>query len=191
MHYRWFDSFQDIYRDFDFSVCMVGYDFKEKEIDFSTNALFSISCRFSEISLGTRYPLISLLRLDKYKAKGFSFKKSDVLKLMLKVNSINIDSWKGLEDQLGGFYGELQLNEEDKKTAFSMEYAIENIDRIFKRSSNSYESHDRNQTIFQFYERVGFYQKDVYRELEGRMFNEPCSEEMKEFLISIKEQEKH
>lgn len=181
MHYRWFTSLNDIYGDFDFSACKLGYDFKEKKIDASIDSLISLASKHSEISLMTRYPLISLVRIDKYKEKGFEFRKSDILKLMLKVNTLEINSWDELEDQLGGFYGELELSEDDKKVEFSMGYAMANIDRLFARSNNSYENHTPSQDIFRFYERIGIYNGPIYDSLEGKMYEEPDKEQLVEF----------
>lgn len=187
MHYRWFNDGQDILRDFDFDACMATYS-KEKGFEFGANFLESLAGKFIKININTRYPLITLLRIDKYKDKGFKFRRADVLKLMLKINTLDINSWDELEDQLGGFYGELALDENDKKEAFSMEYALENIDRIFKNTRNSYESADNTKTVVDFINRVRFYHSDIYVEVEGKLFNDLAEEDiesLKEAIIAL------
>lgn len=184
MHYRWFKDEQDILNDFDFSACMAVYS-NEKGFYLGDDFLLSLASRFVKININTKYPLISLLRVDKYKEKGFKFKKSDILKLMLKVNNLKIENWYELEDQLGGFYGELSLSDKDKKESFSMVYALDNIERIFKNTKNSFEIADSKKTILEFYNKVKFYNEKLYGEIEDYMFEvtQELCDELKPVLI--------
>jgi len=136
IHYRYFENAQDIFRDFDFSVNMAAYDGDTKEIVVADNFLTSLASKEIEFNKGTKYPVISLVRTAKYKEKGYKFNTSEMIKLGLAVSKLDITSWDDLENQLGGVYGNIELTLEDKQLPFSVDYFIDNFDRLISFESN-------------------------------------------------------
>lgn len=138
MHYSFFENCEEVYKHFDFSACMGGFDFDVDDFVLDDKFLLSLASRNTSININTKYPIITMLRVPKYEEKGFTIHKSKKLALMLKVLDMKIDSWEQLEDQLGGFYGGLGINDDDKNTPFSMDVAITKA-HSFAEVKNIYE----------------------------------------------------
>lgn len=162
--YRYFKDESVIFKDFDFSVNMAAYDVLNDKMILSDNFLTSLSSREVSINRGTHYPLISMVRIKKYQEKGYTFKPTEIIKLAIRVTQVKIESWVDLEDQVGGIYGELCLTEKDPKE-FSIAYAIDNFNRLFK-----YSNENENVNMDEFIEKTGITDKDWLRENEGNLF---------------------
>mgnify|MGYP000452806861 FL=1 len=63
------------------------------------------SQRILKFNHKTAFPLISALRVDKYKNKGYDISKAEFVKILLAVNKLNITTLEQLKDQIGGMYG--------------------------------------------------------------------------------------
>jgi hypothetical protein len=86
---------------------------KEGELD----RLTGISLKYLMITLkidcqnilnfnsNTAYPIMSMLRVDKYKNKGYSISKSEFLRVLLTCMTLKINTIDELKEQLGGMYG--------------------------------------------------------------------------------------
>lgn len=144
MYFDFFPTAEDIFKAFDFTVCMGAVDLDmgerskwkgaefisvgEKHPDsgfvFHPDFLKHNSQRFLKFNAGTRYPLASSTRVLKYQQRGYTIGKGDMMKIALAVRGVKIDTWDDLKDQIGGAYGDkVVLGNEDKP--FSMEAAID------------------------------------------------------------------
>lgn len=144
MHFDYFPTASDIFKAFDFTVCMGALDLDarvKKEWDgvkyvtsgeehpesgfiFHPDFLKHNSQRFLKFNAGTRYPLASATRVLKYQQRGYTIGKGDMMKIALAVRGVRIESWDDLKDQIGGAYGDkVVLGNED--TPFTLEAAIE------------------------------------------------------------------
>ncbi len=144
MYFDFFPTAADIFKAFDFTVCMGAVDLDtgekiewrggsrvtlgEKHPDsgfvFHPDFLKHNSQRFLKFNAGTRYPLASSTRVLKYQQRGYTIGKGDMMKIALAVRGVKIDTWEDLKDQIGGAYGDkVVLGNEDKP--FSIEAAID------------------------------------------------------------------
>lgn len=176
MHYRYFENVKDVLSDFDFSVNMAGYDLDEKKIFMEENFLLDIAARTIKINLTTKYPIISMIRVGKYSDRGFYIPKKETIKLMLKITQLEIESWDQLEDQLGGFYGGIQISEEDKKGELKIDNVLANPDKFFRDFKNSYEV-KYYKSEKDFVDKTGIKNKRIIEEVSGKLFDEDCTEE--------------
>src|SRR5690606_34187726 len=119
--YKFFPTVGDIFDEFDFTVNMGAYDFGEDRFVFHHNFFKHNSQRYIEINVNTAYPLISMLRVDKYRQKGYTVSKPQLLRLMFRINQLNLNSWDEVLDHVGGMYGVDPEKIFDKTKEFSID----------------------------------------------------------------------
>lgn len=114
---------RDIFDCFDFTVCMGAYDVDQKKYFFDDRFWIDVASKDLVFNPGTLYPLNSLIRVNKYKAKGYHISKPQMVKMILTcMNSQFPSSWEDLESQIGGTYGrQIKINSKD------LEFNMENI----------------------------------------------------------------
>lgn len=105
IYYKWFPYAEDIFDDFDFTVNMGAYCFKEELFVLHKDFLRHNAQRYLEVNTNTAFPLITALRIDKYKTKGYTISKANFLKVMFSVMKLNIKDWEDLKEHIGGMYG--------------------------------------------------------------------------------------
>lgn len=123
MHFDWFATAEEVFDAFDFTTCMGAYDVDKEEFIFHEYFFKHSSQRYLNFHAGTRYPLNSLLRVLKYQSKGYKIGRSDMLRIGLRLSTLDLQSWDDLADAIGGQYGERVKLETDKP--FSLDTAIE------------------------------------------------------------------
>lgn len=104
----WFDTFEDanaIFNTFDFTVCMGAFDFKTEEFVLHKDFLQHNAQRILRYNSKTAYPIVSALRVDKYKEKGYTISKPEYMRVVMSCMALNINTYEELKDQLGGMYG--------------------------------------------------------------------------------------
>ncbi|EBS4516674.1 hypothetical protein DQT32_04600 [Salmonella enterica subsp. enterica serovar Braenderup] len=136
IHFDYFDNATEIFDSYDFSINMGAYDFKHEEFVFSTDFLTDIAQRRLTFNAGTKYPIMSTLRVSKYVDRGYVISKKEMFKIGLAVADLNITSWEELEDQLSGFYGVDVSAMFDRRQEFSIEAAIEMLDLVEELPTN-------------------------------------------------------
>lgn len=131
IHIKCFNSVQEIFDSFDFTACMGAYDFTKETFVFNENFLKHNSQRILEFNPRTSFPLMSLLRVQKYEQKGYKISKPEFLKIMLTCMSQEINSYAELKEQLGGLYG-LNLDKLfDDTKEFSLASAVEQLSNLY------------------------------------------------------------
>lgn len=128
--HRFYESAAEIFKDFDFSVCMGALDLKNEQWVFHEDFLKHCSQRHIHFNPGTAYPIISALRVHKYKEKGYNIPKAQFLKIMLAVNAKEINTWDKLIEELSGMYGSQPEEIFDLTKPFNLLEAIESLDNI-------------------------------------------------------------
>lgn len=128
--YKFHPDVQSIFNDFDFTINMGAYIPKEDKFILHEDFLKHNSQRTIQINTNTAYPIISVLRTQKYAERGYHVSKPQLVRLLLRLSQLGISSWKELKDHLGGMYGYNvdDIFPEDKE--FSMELAISVLDTI-------------------------------------------------------------
>jgi hypothetical protein len=127
IHFAFYKSPKEIFKTFDFTINMAAYDFKYQEFIFHEDFLKDLSQRSLVVNTATAFPMISVVRVDKYKQRGFEISRKELFKLLVAVNKVKITSWKELRAHLGGLYGATDTNLFDDSKEFSLDEAIEQL----------------------------------------------------------------
>lgn len=106
IHFDYFDSLQDVFDAFDFTVCMAGIDLKTQNVELDKRFISDISSRTLHFNRGTRFPYISLIRTRKYQEKGYKIGKGSILAIANACAQWKISTWEQAKEQLGGVYGD-------------------------------------------------------------------------------------
>ncbi|AQW88593.1 hypothetical protein FDH34_gp068 [Serratia phage BF] len=141
IHFDYFDSIQKIFDSYDFHHNMGAYDFSTSEFVLDEHFLTDIAERRLTFNAGTKYPIMSTLRVSKYVDRGYKISKKEMFKIALAVAKLNIESWEELEDQLSGFYGIDVRKMFDKTQEFSIDTAIEMLDLVEELPEQSTDIH--------------------------------------------------
>lgn len=118
----------NIFDDFDFTINMAMVYMKDGFFACDVNFFKHLAQRYLHVNTDTSYPLISVMRVDKYRKRGYNISKAQMLRLLLAVNRKNIDSWQKLADELGGMYGTMPEEIFDYNSPFSLDEAIQKLD---------------------------------------------------------------
>jgi len=95
-----------IFNTFDFTVCMGAFDCDSGEYTFHESFWPDVASKTIHFNEKTSYPLASLIRLNKYAAKGYHVPKSQLAKIAVAIGEAGAPtSWQDVENQLGGYYG--------------------------------------------------------------------------------------
>lgn len=131
IYQNYYENTKDIFKDFDFTINMVAYDFEKDELVCDEMSLLHLSQRILVTNGGTKYPLISVLRTNKYQERGYSISKKEMVKLLLAVNSLKIDSYEDVAKHVGGLYGNLDVTKIfNPHIPFSLENTIEQLTNL-------------------------------------------------------------
>jgi hypothetical protein len=104
---RYYDSPEDIFKAFDFTVCMAAYDFKNDDVIVRDGFIEDNLSRELKFNRGTLYPIMSNLRIEKYREYGYTISTLEQLKILTAISQLNINDLKDLKRQIGGMYGSL------------------------------------------------------------------------------------
>jgi len=129
IHFRYFNNPQEIFDTFDFTVCMGCFDFSTEEFVLHEDFLKHNSQRLLKFNSSTTFPIVSLLRVQKYKEKGYTISKPEFIRIVLACMNLEINSFDELKDQLGGMYGINydKMFEDIEDEDFNLQTAIEKI----------------------------------------------------------------
>lgn len=129
--FKFFDSVEDIFASFDFTAVMGAYSFADEKFHLHPDFMRHNAQRFLSFNNGTDYPLISMLRVDKYRERVYTTSKQEMLKIGFAVANKNFDSWDKVIDEVGSMYG---LNPDeifDTTKPFSLDETITQLDNLF------------------------------------------------------------
>ena len=168
--YKFFKDANELFNDYDFTVNMGALNCKTEQFEFHDEFFKHNSQRYLQFHVGTTYPLISALRVQKYIDKGYSISKAQMLRILLTISALKLNSWDDIKDHCGGFYG-LNMDEvfpEDKE--FTLELAIETLDNVF--GDNKFKTYFReisqNEIIDKFFE--NYHSNDLRVSSMGKYF---------------------
>jgi hypothetical protein len=106
IYFRYFETANDIFNTFDYTVCMGAYDFKSEEFILHEDFLRHNASKILKFNSNTSYPIVSALRISKYLNKGYYISKPEYLRVMLTIANTHITTYEELKAQMGGMYGE-------------------------------------------------------------------------------------
>lgn len=132
IYFKYFKDVYEIFNTFDFTVNMGAFDFKTEEFVFHDDFLKHNSQRILKFNDKTAFPIISLLRVQKYKEKGFSISKPELVRIALTCMKLKISTYDDLKKHLGGMYGVNldKLFEEIEGKEFDLQEAIDIIANV-------------------------------------------------------------
>lgn len=94
---------EEIINNFDFSICSACYDFKNEQFYLNENFEKDNQIRKLRYNIKGKFPLASLIRLNKYVIKKkYKISNVELLKIALCINNLNLNSYKELKEQLNG-----------------------------------------------------------------------------------------
>lgn len=105
IHDRFYETPEDIFNNFDFHLNMGCYDLEEGMFVLSEHFLTDNSARVITVNPKTAFPIISQLRIDKYKQRGYTINRKEFILLACAVSQLNFMSWSDVKDSVGGMYG--------------------------------------------------------------------------------------
>lgn len=130
--FRGFPCVQDIFDTFDFTVCMGAFDFETEEFVLHEEFLKHNSQKYLKFNTGTAFPLISALRINKYRDKGYYISKPEFLRCMLTCAQLDLTSWEDAISHIGGMYGYALEEMFDQEKEFSIDELICQLDKVFE-----------------------------------------------------------
>lgn len=123
MHFDFFETAEAVFDAFDYTIVMAAYDIDKKEFVFHEDFFKHAAQRFLRFHSGTRYPYGSLMRVLKYQDRGYKIGRSDMLRIGLALQKVELNSWDDLAKAIGGQYGEQAKIETE--TEFSIDAALD------------------------------------------------------------------
>jgi hypothetical protein len=124
VYFDYYASAEKIFEDYDFSVCMGAYDFFLGDFVFDKQFFEDNATKKISVNKGTKFPLISLFRVSKYKSKGYDFPQKQLLEFCKAINKFNYEDEEVVKDQTQGFYGIVEDQKWEPFEVGEIEYAI-------------------------------------------------------------------
>jgi len=127
IYFKFFNEAKDIFDTFDFTINMGAYDCAKEDFVFHDDFIKDVAQRRLVVNPNTSFPIISLLRIDKYRQRGYQISRKDFVNLCLATNRLTIDNWEHLADAIGGMYGYSYTDLFDTTKEFSIDEAINQL----------------------------------------------------------------
>lgn len=127
IHYSVHPTIDSIFQSFDFTACMGAYDFATEEFVFHPDFFKANAQRSLEFNKGTDFPIVSLLRVDKYKNKGYTISKAQMLRIAFTIVNKEYDSWEKVISEISGLYGVKPEDIFDTTRPFSIDAVIDSL----------------------------------------------------------------
>lgn len=128
--YKYFQSPEVLFNSYDFTINMGAYEMKKERWDFHEDFFRHNSQRYLHFNPNTDYPIVSALRVQKYRDRGYSISKAQMLKILLTVSDLQIHSWTEFKDHVGGMYGLVVEDIFDITQPFSKMEAVMQLDTV-------------------------------------------------------------
>ena len=126
IHYKIFKDAHDIFNSFDFEHVMGAFDFATEEFILHENFMKTNAQRLMQFNPATDFPITSMMRVQKYKERGYTISKAQILRIAFTIANKEYTSWEDVKSEVSGLYG----------------IAPEDIHHIFKRFYRSKHSLD-------------------------------------------------
>ena len=130
IHYKIFKDAHDIFNSFDFEHVMGAFDFSTEEFVFHDNFFKSLAQRNIVFNPNTDFPIVSLMRVQKYKERSYKISKAQMLRIAFTIASQNYDSWEKVKSECAGMYGIAPDDLFDETKPFSLEEVVRQLETI-------------------------------------------------------------
>ncbi len=125
-----FETTDQLFNTFDFTVCMGAFDVKTEKFVLHENFLQHNSQRLLKFNSNTAFPIISALRVQKYEKRGYYISKPDYVNIVLSCMKLDVKDEYDLKEQLGGLYGYNLDKLVEGYDEFTLENVIDAISKI-------------------------------------------------------------
>lgn len=130
IHYKTHDTIESVFDSFDYSVNMAAFDFATEEFVFHEDFWKAVSQRVLRFNPKTDFPVTSLMRVQKYKEKGYSISKAQMLRIAFTIASRDYSSWEKVKNEVSGLYGITPDKLFDETKPFSLEEVVAQLEKI-------------------------------------------------------------
>lgn len=138
IHYKVYDNVKEIFNSFDFHACMGAFDFSTEEFVFHENFFKDNSQRTLTFNKNTDFPIVSALRVDKYRDKGYKISKKEMLLVLFAVVNKNYNSWESVISEIGGLYGITPEELFNTDVPFSIDAVIDQLVNTMSLEEKAY-----------------------------------------------------
>lgn len=135
IYFDYFEKAEDIFDSFDFTVNMAAFDFDSEEFVFHPEFFKDLASKKLVFNPKTCFPIVSMMRTQKYIKRGYSISNKDFRKIILEVNKLDLSTKDNFIKQIGGMYSNVALVEllfwpEDKE--FNIDEAMEIVSKAME-----------------------------------------------------------
>ncbi len=130
IYFKYFENLQDVFETFDFTISMCGYDYKTDKIETAEDFWSDLAQRRLSFNPKTAFPLVSALRVNKFKDRGYKISRSQMIKIMLEVTKLDLKTPEDFVKHVGGHYGNAALKILQQEGEFSLEKALEKLSEM-------------------------------------------------------------
>ncbi len=132
---RFYGEPEGIHKNYDFVHCTCYWSSWDEKLVTPERALASMMTK-ELIYCGSKYPLCSLIRIRKFIARKWTISASQMLKMILQLNELELTDLKVLQDQLVGvdsayFARLLEVLKDVEPEKLNASYIAEIIDRMY------------------------------------------------------------
>lgn len=153
MTFKYFKSPEELFNTFDFTCCMGCYCVSSDSFHLHPDFLKHNSQGYLKFNSGTAYPIMSLLRVDKYREKGYTVSKPELLRIVFQCMSLKLETWEEAIDHMAGMYGYDMSDVFDQEEEFSCESLVTQLDDINEREIQKYITSESDMS--EYYQIVG------------------------------------
>ena len=130
IHYKIHENVQSVFDSFDFEHVMGAFDFATEEFVLHENFLKANAKRSIQFNPSTDFPITSLMRVNKYRERGYSISKAQMLRVAFTIANKQYDSWEKVKSEVSGLYGIAPDDLFDETKPFSLEEVILQLDKV-------------------------------------------------------------
>ena len=130
IHYKIHENVQSVFDSFDFEHVMGAFDFATEEFVLHENFLKSNAQRSIQFNPATDFPIYSLMRVSKYRERGYSISKAQMLRVAFTIANKQYDSWEKVKSEVSGLYGVAPDDLFDEAKPFSLEEVVLQLDKV-------------------------------------------------------------
>lgn len=129
IHYKIHENVQSVFDSFDFEHVMGAFDFATEQFVLHENFLKTNAQRSIKFNPSTDFPITSLMRVSKYKERGYSISKAQMFRIAFTIANKQYDSWEKVKSEVSGLYGTAPNDLFDETKPFSLEEVVLQLDK--------------------------------------------------------------
>lgn len=127
IYFEYLEDLNAVFNKFDFTISMCGYDFATDKLEHHPDFFSDLAQRRLSFNSETAFPLISGIRVNKFRDRGFNISRSEMMKVMLAVSKVKITTVEEFVTQVGGMYGNAALSLLTDDADFNLDEALKKL----------------------------------------------------------------